>query len=103
MNATAAHPKSNISVRWPFRALAGLIVMTGVIATAGSAYIDWARGSTSPEVRLHLLLLPGALSLIRLAWHALVEGRSPETPWWPFASERVAKCYFVVMFLVLQV
>ena len=103
MNAAAAHPKSNISVRWPFRALAGLIVVTGVIATAGTAYLDWAHGSTSPVARSHLLILPGALWAIRLAWHALIEGRSPEPIWWPFASERVAKCYFVVMFLVLQV
>ena len=102
MNATAAHPKSNIPVRWPFRVLAGLIVVAGVIAITGSAYIDWAHGGTSPEVR-HLLLLPGALCLVRIAWHALVEGRSPETQWWPFASERVAKCYFVAVFLVSQI
>jgi hypothetical protein len=55
MNTASARTKLNIPVRWPFRALAGVILMTGLMAVAGSAYIDWTHDAAPSDVRLHLL------------------------------------------------
>ena len=89
-----------VSVRWPFRFLAGLVVLAGLVAIFGFIFMAWS-GSDPRMGSKQLIFLPGVVRLIRFAWHAALQGRSPSSQWWPFASERVAMCYFAILLLVL--
>lgn len=89
-----------VAVRWPFRVLAVLIILTGIAAVVGMALSGWQHGTVSARWQF-LANLPGFAWLFRLAWHAAIRGRPPAPEYWPFASQRVLACYFVVLFAVM--
>lgn len=82
-----------VSVRWPFRVLAALVALVGVMAVIGAMVACWTQ---APERWRWLAALPGMLWLIRTAWHAARHGRSWPNPSWPFASERVLGVYMAL-------
>lgn len=80
------------SVRWPVRILAALIVLAGAVAIVGLVVAAWTQGQ--PLAKWQLLAgLPGILWLVRLAWYAAIQGKSPMRPAWPFATDRVLFFY----------
>lgn len=90
------------SVRWPVRILAALVVLAGALAIVGSVVAAWTQ--RQPLAKWQLLAgLPGILWLVRLAWYAAIQGKSPTRPTWPFATDRVLFFYlaaWVVVYLV---
>ena len=85
------------SVRGPFRLLAGFICLACSIAVIGTAYVAW-RGTQLVPANF-IVWLPGMAWFMRLAFHAAVRGASPKNEYWPFASSRVANCYFLIAIL----
>jgi hypothetical protein len=83
-------------VRWPFRAVAALIVVAGLVAVVGVGLAWWSHGAGSPKWQM-LYALPGIAWLIRSAWEAAIHGRSPTSECWPFASQRVFTWYVVIL------
>lgn len=99
MESTAAEMqspkvKTKTSVRWPFRILAALVVLAGGVAIVGEVL----AGSSHQEFSRWQLLasLPGVLWLVQLAWYAVIQGKSPSNPSWPFSTDRVLFCYMAV-------
>jgi hypothetical protein len=86
-------------VRAPFRLLAGFICLAFSVVVLGTVYMAWRRGIQLPTD--FIVWLPGMVWLTRLAFHATVSGTVPENENWPFASGRVANCYFLVTILYL--
>jgi len=86
--------KPRTTVRWPFRILAVLVVLVGGVAIVGEVF----AGSSHQEFSRWQLLasLPGVLWIVRLAWCAAAQGKSPSNPCWPFSSDRVLFCYMAV-------
>lgn len=111
MSQEHTFPVSRVAIRWPFRVLAALICAAGLVSVAGTAISLWYDSRIIATDRLHVTLrllvtLPGELWLLRLAAHAALHGNMRSLafdvhPWWPFASQRVAYAYFVLMFFVL--
>lgn len=91
-----------VPVRWPFRLLAALVVVAGIVATVGTLLAGWHRGEAALRWQL-LASLPGVAWLVRVAWYAAVRGRSPTPEYWPFASQSVFSFYVVVWFVVMCV
>jgi hypothetical protein len=84
-------------VRAPFRLLAGFICLACSVAVLGTAYMAWRRGTQLPAD--FIVWLPGMAWLMRLAFHAAVHSIPPKNEHWPFASSRVANCYFLIAIL----
>lgn len=99
MSAPIAKVRQTISVRGPFRILAGLIVVAALIVFTGLAYTSWLRGTSSLDVRT-VVAIPGMLWLLRLAAYSAVYGTPPRQEHWPFATTRVATGYFIIIVLV---
>lgn len=99
MNTQSPATTPRIAVRWPFRVLAVLIILTGVVAIVGMALSGW-HGAASARWQF-LASLPGFAWLLRLGWYAAVRGRPPAAEYWPFASQRVLACYVIVWFGVM--
>jgi fatty acid desaturase len=91
-------PQKTHSVRAPFRLLAGFICIVGFVAVLGTAYVAWRRGSQLVPADF-IVWLPGMVWFMRLAFHAAVHGAAPKNEQWPFASSRVANCYFLIAIL----
>jgi len=94
MQASIGKPKA--SVRWPFRILAALIVLVGVLAMAGVMLVGPPHEQRSVKWQF-VASLPGMLWLVHQAWWAALKGRSATHSSWPFASERVLACYVAVL------
>ena len=94
----AAIPQKPHSVRGPFRLLAGFICLAGTVAVLGTTYMAWQRGTQSVPANF-IVWLPGVAWLMRLAFHAALHGAAPKNEHWPFASSRVANCYFLIAIL----
>jgi hypothetical protein len=99
MITPAAIPQNRHSVRAPFRLLAGFICLAASVAVLGTAFMAWRRGTQLPTD--FIVWLPGMVWLTRLAFHATVSGTVPENQYWPFASGRVANCYFLIAVVYL--
>jgi fatty acid desaturase len=95
MITPAAIPQKLQSVRGPFRLLAGFICLAGSVAVLGTAYVAW-RGGAQWVPANFIVWLPGMAWLMRLAFHAALHGTAPKNEHWPFASIRVANCYFLI-------
>jgi hypothetical protein len=97
---TVVAPIARRAVRTPFRVLAGVICLVSVVAFGGTAYMAWAGARL---LRVHdVVMVPGLLCFFRLAFYAAVYGTVPTVEYWPFASSRVANCYWLI-FLVCSV
>ncbi|KLD63406.1 hypothetical protein [Dyella japonica] len=81
------------SVRWPIRILAALVVLAGMVAIVGFVADVWTHRQPLAKWQ-SLASLPGILWLVRQAWCAAIQGRSPADPAWPFATERFLFFYF---------
>ena len=88
-----------LSVRWPFRMLAALIVAAGAATLTGTGMSVWSQGLASTKWQI-LVSLPGMAWLVRLAY-AAVRGRLSAPGYWPFASQRVFKWYSWILIVVL--
>lgn len=98
----SANSTRKIPVRWPFRILAGLVVLAGIIATGGMVLAGWHQGAA--VIRWQLLAsLPGFVWFGRLCWYAAFRGQSPKQESWPFASQRVFTFYVIVWSLAMYV
>jgi hypothetical protein len=87
-----------VAVRWPFRFLAALIFLAGVVALFASALQIYSLGA--PFLQPHAIVaLPGIAWLLRITWHAARDARSPAQEWWPFASSRVFFWYAALTLL----
>lgn len=84
------------AVRAPFRVLAGLLCFMGVVLLLGMAYVAWTHGAQSLRVK-DVVMAPGIVWLTRLAFYAALRGSSPRPEFWPFASSRVARCYWLIV------
>lgn len=91
--------KPRVSVRWPYRILAALIVLAGAVAIVGPGILSRSQEPSLPKWQL-LAHLPGIAWLVRLAWYAATRGRVPAPHYWPFASERVFLFYMVICVIV---
>jgi hypothetical protein len=98
MMTPAAIPQKPRSVRGPFRLLAGFIGLAVTVAVLGTAYMAWQRGTQSVPADF-IVWLPGMAWIMRLAFHAAVAGAAPKNEHWPWASSRVANCYFLIAIL----
>jgi fatty acid desaturase len=98
MITPAAIPQKPHSVRAPFRLLAGFICLAGSVAVLGTAYVTWRRGAQLVPADF-IVWLPVMAWFMRLAFHAAVHGAVPKNEHWPFASSRVANCYFLIAML----
>jgi hypothetical protein len=96
MIASTANSKPRLPVRWPFRVGALGILVAGVVATVAVPWLIWFHPTTGLPLSV-LVELPAMLMTVRFAYHAAVHGRSPPTLSWPFASDRVAFSYIVVL------
>lgn len=94
--SNAAYTSRRMPVRWPFRLLAGLIVLAGSAVVIGMAVSGWSDGLPSPLKWQLLVTLPGLAWLMRLAGNAAIKGKSPPSHYWPFASAWVFLVYVVV-------
>jgi hypothetical protein len=102
VNAAAASTSSTRTVpaRWPFRILAALVVLAGIVATIGMVVSGWYQGAA--VIRWQLLAsLPGLVWLGRLCWYAAFRGRVPVQESWPFASQRVFAVYVILWFVAM--
>jgi hypothetical protein len=96
---TQSHNVSyRVAVRWPFRILAVIIVLAGLVAVAGAVFAWWSYGAGLPKWQF-LFSLPGIAWLIRVAWESAIRGRSPASQYWPFASQKVFTVYAIVFLL----
>jgi hypothetical protein len=100
MITAASNAGARVSVRWPFRMLAGLIVLAILIDAIGFSYAIGSGRVPFPGLR-YLVLLPALLWFFRVAGHAVVYGCSPKTEWWPFASSSVALGYLAILWFAL--
>ena len=91
-----------VAVRWPFRVLTVVIVLTGVVATVSMVLSGWPQGAASVRWQL-LASLPGVAWLVRLAWYAAVRAQAPTPEYWPFASQRVLTFYVIVWCAVMYI
>ena len=87
---------ARVAVRWPFRVLASLIVVAGLVVVVGEAFAWWSHRASFPKWQM-LFALPGIAWLVRVAWESAIHGRSPTSECWPFASQRILTAYFVVL------
>ncbi len=67
----------------------------------GTAYTVWKSGLQALRVQ-DVVLIPGMLRFFRLMFSAAFytgqEGTmSPNAQYWPFASSRVAECYWLIV------
>ncbi|HET8942862.1 MAG TPA: hypothetical protein VFN13_12840 [Rudaea sp.] len=97
MNTEAASISStrNVPIRWPFRILAGLVVLADIVATVGMVISGWHQGAAVIQWQL-LASLPGLVWFGRLCWYAAFRGQSPAQESWPFASQRVFAAYVIL-------
>jgi hypothetical protein len=86
------------SIRWPFRFLAALIFVVGLVCAAGGIWMFW-QGAVPGRGAEIFVGLPGFAWLMNLARCAAFDGRSPVNPHWPFASDRVFTAYVAILFL----
>ena len=102
MNTGAPSASSNhrVPVRWPFRLLAAVVVVAGIVATIGLVLSGWHQGAVTMRWQF-LASLPGVAWFVRLCWYAAIRGRSSGQEWWPFASQRVFICYVIVWSLAM--
>jgi hypothetical protein len=98
METESSSINPEIVVRWPFRAFAALVVLAGFIAAA-VMLADWSQEPVLLKWQF-LAGLPVASWLIRIAWYAVIRGRSPVPEYWPFASQRVFACYVALWLAV---
>jgi hypothetical protein len=96
MSASIPHTPVRRPVRMPFRVLAALVGMLGVVAVVGTPFLIW-RGAhviTAGDI----LMLPLMAWGIRLMFHAVAHGNSPGSAnCWPFASLGVWNCYIYLL------
>jgi hypothetical protein len=96
MFGSVANFRPQVSVRWPFRFLAGVIAISIVFVVVGyAAALYMKRMQGLPHN--WMVALPGILMLMRYAYYAAAYGRTPIVESWPFASDRVVFWYFVVL------
>jgi hypothetical protein len=96
MIASSANSKTRPAVRWPFRAIAAVILVASVAVTFSVVWSIWSPDATRLPLSI-LIDLPAALMGIRLGYFAAVRGCAPTTMYWPFASGRIVFWYFVVL------
>lgn len=92
---TASNLRQRRAVRAPFRLLAAVICLAGAVALFGTGYLVW-KGEHALKVG-DMVMLPGALWLFRLIFHAARRGDVPADAYWPFASPQVANGYFLFL------
>jgi hypothetical protein len=89
-----------ISVRWPFRILAGFVLLMCVATLIGTGLVAWYRGLASLKWQF-LVQLPAIAWLARLSWSATIRGNPPDQAYWPFSSLRMFKWYMVIFVVAL--
>ena len=83
-------------VRLPFRVLAAVVGIAGVVAVGGTPFLI-LRGAQVLTVG-DTLMLPLGAWFMRLMFDAAVHAKSPAGgECWPFASPRVWNCYLFIL------
>jgi hypothetical protein len=96
---TTAVTASRPAVRTPFRVLAALLCLSFIGAAVGMATMIWKGGLQALRVQ-DVLLLPGMLWFLRLAFYAAARGTVPPQDNWPFATRGVAGVYWLIFLCV---
>jgi len=96
MDTQPHNVSSRMPVRWPFRILATVIVLAGLIAIAGGTLASWFHEAGLTKWQA-LFALPVITWLIRLAWESAIHGRPPASECWPFASQKVFMVYIIIL------
>jgi hypothetical protein len=95
---TTATQTGRPAVRWPFRILAAAICLAVISVVALGAFAFWVGKLRAIDTRT-IVWVPGMLWFSRHAYHAARYGRAAPGSWWPFASESVAKWYFMLVLI----
>jgi hypothetical protein len=91
-----------VAVRWPFRILAAIIILAGLLAVVAMVLAWWSHGADFPRWKT-LFALPGYAWLIRMAWESAFYGHPPASKCWPFASQNVLVVYVIVLMVASYV
>ena len=89
----------------PFRFLAAIVGLAFLVAVFGTGYMAW-HGDRALQVK-DVVMLPGGLWLGRLMFLAVFGRTGPQKDHdsrhdhWPFATARVAGCYWLLVILFL--
>jgi hypothetical protein len=87
-------------VRWPFRALAAVLLAATLFGVFGTIY----RGANAGDLKETLFVVvtfPQVALLIRLAGYAVWKGRVLRNPFWPFASGAVTFVWILMSSLIV--
>jgi hypothetical protein len=96
MSTSILQPAVQPPIDMPFRLLAGVLGIAGVVAVVGTPILIW-RGARILTVG-NVVMLPLMIWFIRWTLNAALFGRtSRDGEWWPFASLGVWRCYLVLM------
>jgi hypothetical protein len=88
-------------VRWPFRVLGAVLVVASISGLAGALYAAFV----GYDIRLALFalaMLPTIALICRSTGFAVVAGRTPPSPFWPFASGKVAFIWILVALIICK-
>ena len=86
------------SVRWPFRVLAGLILLVSALAAVVYCLAIWNGALGDPSIA-HAIYLPAFAWFYNLCYSAAANGAAPDNATWPFASESVFNTYMILILL----
>jgi hypothetical protein len=88
----------------PFRFLAAVVFLASLVALLGIGYMAW-HGDRALQVK-DVVMVPGVLWLGRMMFLAAARGSTvaskdhdARNDHWPFASARVAGCYWLLVIL----
>lgn len=101
LNAYLAQTPDAAVVSWPIRVVGAVLFLLSVGAEAIALYTAFAHH----QLRFALYsvaLLPMVALIFRSVGYAVVHGRVPAMPLWPFASGKVAFAWVMTAFVVVR-
>ena len=98
-DAIVNSPRGGRAIRWPFRALAAVVVLVIVLATLASGYVAFSHHDLRAAV-LALSLAPMAALVGRLGAQVVLRGTVTQNPNWPFASGAAASAWILIALVV---
>jgi hypothetical protein len=98
MSVTTSIPE-RLPVRLPFRIMAGLIVFCVAFLILMMPIMVWKHGPMPGNPIKDLLMLPLGVWFFRLCWYAMITGKLPTNPYWPFFNDKVLNTAFTVVLI----
>ena len=96
---TTSTAQRRSAIRWPFRALAALILVL-IVVTGGMSTWFWYREHSFGRHEQLLVQLPAMLWFGRLLFFSAIRSSLPQTGnAWPFASDRLLVGYLLCLMM----